>query len=269
MSGFYTKLAKYKYAYLSVLTFVFVLILWEIVARTGILGIPKFVLPAPSQVIVEFQTSRIPWLEHMYVTFYEIVLGFIFGVLIGSSLAILISMSRLLRNIVYPYMLLSQLIPKIAIAPIFMLWLGYGVLPKLVIAFLITFFPMFINTLDGLESIEPEILEVVHSLRASRWQIYTKIRLPNSLPFVFSGMKIGATVAVVGALVAEYLASDSGLGFLINFATYYARTKTAFSAVGLLTIIGVAFYLFVLGMERVMLPWYTIPRQQAKKEAGT
>ncbi len=267
MSGLYTKLAKYKYAYLSLLTFVFVLILWEIVIKTKILGIPDFILPAPSRVIVEFQTAKVSWLEHMYVTFYESVLGFILGVLIGSSLAILISMSTLLRKILYPYLLLSQLIPKIAIAPILILWLGYGVLPKIIITFLITFFPMVVNTLDGLESIEPEILEVVHSFRASRWQIYTKIRLPNSLPFVFSGMKICATLAVSGALVAEYLASDSGLGFLINYAAYWGNSALAIAAVTVLAIIGVAFYLFVIGMERVMLPWYTIPRQQAKKRS--
>jgi NitT/TauT family transport system permease protein len=160
------------------------------------------------------------------------------------------------------------MVPKIAIAPLLMLWFGFGVLPKLIIAFLVTFFPMLISTLQGLEAVEPEILDVVRSLHGTRWQAYAKIRLPNSLPYVFSGMKVSTTLAVVGALVAEFLASDVGLGFLVNYGSYRGLPTLAFAGTSVLAVIGIIFFLIVTWMERLLLPWYTLRRETAEKDAA-
>ena len=259
------KLAGHKNMFLSAISLLVFVIVWEFLATSGLTGIPKYVLPAPSGILNEYVNPSTNWPVQIWATLQEVLIGYGLGVSGGILLAVVLSVSATIRNVSYPFLVMIQLVPKIAIAPILFLWLGYGILPKLVITFLITFFPMLVDTLTGLGAVEPEIVDVIHSLRGTRSQEYAKVRLPNSLPYIFSGMKVSTTLAVTGALVAEYVGAEAGLGFIIVTAGYFGSATLAFAAVLILAVMGISLFLIISSLERVILPWYTIPREKAKE----
>jgi NitT/TauT family transport system permease protein len=249
-----------KKYFAPIATFFIFLVIWELVI-TGF-NIPSFVLPAPSAIINEL-INPLPgfsWAFHTYITLYESLLGFAIGILLGVGLAIALTSSDLVSNIIYPYIIALQVVPKVAFAPILLVWFGFGAEPKIMIAFLIAFFPMVINTAAGLLSVPIETIDVAKSFKASGFQIFRKIRLPASLPFFFAGLKLGVTLAVIGAVVAEFVMSDSGLGYIVLHAGYYADQPEAFAALTLLSAIGIGLFLIVAIAEKFALPWYTATR---------
>lgn len=226
---------------------------WE--AAIPIFKVADYILPKPSQIVSEFFVSLGLLMLHSWVTLKEILLGFILGDIVGILLAILIVQFKFLERSLYPVIVLFQTVPKVAIAPIFILWFGYGDVPKILIIILISFFPVVVNTIAGIESVEPSLIDILKSVSASRWQILYKIQLPHSLPHIFAGLKIAITFSVIGAIVAEWAGADKGLGFQILYSSSVLDTKLLFAAITAISIMGVVLFYIVGLIERVLLPW--------------
>ncbi|MFQ5915910.1 MAG: ABC transporter permease [Nitrospinota bacterium] len=230
---------------------VLILVLWE--AGTRVFSIPEIILPAPSRIVSFLVVNWDLLLRESLSTIYSVVTGFLIGGTAGFLLAIGITYLVWFRRIVYPFLVTSQVVPKIALAPLFIIWFGYGYLPKIVITALICFFPVVINTAKGLGSVEQELLQYMRSLGASSWEIFWKISLPWSMPYLFAALKISSTLAVIGANVGEFVGSDVGLGFYIVQGSEYGRMGLVFAAITMVCVIGVLFFLLIAIIEKAVL----------------
>jgi NitT/TauT family transport system permease protein len=215
--------------------------------------VPTFVMPSPYATLHALLVPNYRWLENITVTAAEIFGGYALAVVIGIGIALLFSWFRTLEIIAMPLLVSLNMIPKVALGPLFIVWFSYGVVPNVMIAFAICFFPIVLTTVKGLREVEPDLLDLVRTLRGSRWQIFTKIQLPNALPYIFAGMKVAAILAVAGAVVGEFLGSDRGLGYLMLQVQVTLDTAAMFMAVILITLIGMVLYGLVLGLERVLV----------------
>jgi NitT/TauT family transport system permease protein len=236
-----------------VATIFVILVIWEF--AVDLLKIPELILPKPSSIIYYMFTTRIDLLQHTEVTMIETIAGFIIGVTSGIGIAIIMVYSDFLRRILYPLLVWNNVVPKQALAPLLIIWFGTGVLPKLALVVLICFFPIVINTADGLVNVEPELVELFDSYKAGKRKAFAKLRFPNALPFIFSGVKVAITLAVVGAIVAEFVGGTSGLGYLIMAGSFVLDTLLCFAAVIILSITGLILFVIVLVVERVSMPW--------------
>lgn len=236
------------------LTLLAIFVIWELAVR--IFALPIWLLPAPSKIYLELGDWWTVLPKHIWVTFYETFLGFIAAVILGVFLAVVIISSPFLRNTVYPLLVVTQSVPKVALAPILLVWLGINVWPIITVAFLVAFFPMVVNMATGLTLIPPEMLEMSRILRASWWQVLIKVRFPMALPHFFAGVKIAIAFAVIGAVIGEFVGSDSGLGFLILSASARMNTSLGFGAIVILSVLGVGLFGVVAGIERLLSPWY-------------
>jgi NitT/TauT family transport system permease protein len=230
------------------------LALWEAAVR--LFHVPGYLLPAPSAIAVSIWTyHRILALDAWYTT-YETVAGFALGAGIGFALAVLIVFSPVLERIVMPGAVLTQIVPKLAVAPLFVVWFGTGIEPKLAITALMTVFPVLLNCVAGLISVDRRWIELFDSVCASRWQLFLKVQLPNSSPYVFAGLKLGMTLAVVGAIVGEWMGADHGLGNEILIANSQLHTDLVFASLVVLSVIGLALFGIIAVIEDVTLPKY-------------
>jgi len=200
--------------------------------------------------------------SHTLVTLEEVLLGFALALGVGIVLAVGIAYSRLLERSIYPFVIASQTIPIIAIAPLLLIWIGYGLSPKVIVAALIAFFPIVVNMVDGLRSVDADMVSMMRTLGASRWQIFTKLQVPTSLPFLFSGTKIAVAVSVIGAIIGEWVGARAGLGYLMMLSAPYFLTARVFAAIFILSVMGVSLFAVVALLERAMLPWYHTERRQ-------
>ncbi len=228
-----------------------VLVLWQ--ALVDAFDVPKFILPSPLAALATLASAKYAWVSNLAVTGIEILGGFALGALVGVALAVIFSWSRLVSLMLLPLFVTLNMIPKVALGPLVIVWFSYGIIPNILIAFSICFFPILLTTARGLNEVEPDLLDLVKSLRGSRWVLFRKIQLPGSLPYVFSGMKVGAILAVAGAIVGEFIASDRGLGYLMIQVQSSLDTPAMVMAVVLLTLLGVALYGLVLGLERLVV----------------
>jgi len=238
---------------LSCLLLLVLLAGWELTVRVR--GIPPLIVPAPTVVwesLVAHTRSGFLIL-HLGVTLSEILLGFLAGSLFGIGLGIGVALSPLLRGVLHPYLIASQAMPKLALAPIFVMWFGFGIFPKVLITALIAFFPLFENTVAGLNEVDSDALELFRALRASPWQTLRWLRLPNAVPFVVAGLKVAMVLSIVGAVVAEYVGANRGLGALIISSQGMLDTPLMFAVFVVLVLLGVALYQVVVLMERVCL----------------
>ena len=228
-----------------------VLALWEGAVRK--LGIRSIILPPPSEIVDAMIRRHELLLAHLWPSLYLTVLGFALSVVGGMAVAVLITYSSILRKGFYPIIVVSQVVPKIAIAPLFIVWFGTGTMSSLLLAFLIAFFPMTINSALGFQSIDEDIHRMARTFMGSRWQIFWKIRMPNALPYIFSGMKISITLAIIGVIVSEFVASQEGIGYLIKLAGGLLDTPLMMAAITVLSISGLALYgLIVLAEQRAV-----------------
>ncbi len=234
-------------------TLVGVLIAWEAAAR--VFRIPNFIMPTPSAIFAEGWEWRYRFIGHTAVTLYETLGGFALSIAVGVPLAVLIVYSPAMKSAVYPLIVLAQSVPKIAIAPVLLLILGFGAFPKIVVAFLVAFFPVVIDTATGLAATPPELIDLSRSYRASAFKTFVKVRLPMALPFFFAGAKVAITLSVIGAVVGEFVGSDKGLGYVILSATSYWKTELAFSAMLLLSLMAIVLFGAVSLVERLLCPW--------------
>jgi NitT/TauT family transport system permease protein len=242
-----------------------VLAIWE--AGTRMFGVPAFLLPPPSAIGVSFMANAPLLLFHGWITTAEILLGFALSIVVGIPLALAIFLWPAFSRAILPLLVSSQAMPKVAVAPLLLVWFGFGLLPKVLIAFLIAFFPIVINTAVGLASIEPEKIYLARSMGFGATATFFKIRLPNALPAIFGGLKISITLAVVGAVVGEFVGGDAGLGYLLMVANGSMDTQLLFAGIVALTVLGVVLFLLVELAERLAIPQHIISGDKGTREA--
>lgn len=230
-----------------------VALIWETWVRWR--DVPRWLLPPPSSIVATLLTDRGLLLRHTGVTLSEVLLGFVLALVGGILLGAAIDASDVAERTVYPLVIASQTIPVIALAPLFLIWFGYGLLPKVLITALIGFFPVAVNTVDGLRQTDPDILDLFRSLGASRWTRFRLAKLPSALPFIFSGAKVAVAVCVIGAVFGELFGSSQGLGYLLDRSMAQFLTARVFASIVLLSLMGVLLFTAVALVERLVTPW--------------
>lgn len=228
-----------------------VIVVWQI--ATTVFDIPDYLLPPPTAIAEEMVREIGTLWSHGLVTLWEVLVGFALSVVIAIPLAILIVYSVAAERALYPLLIVSQVVPKVSVAPLFVVWLGFGVQPKVIIVFLIAFFPIVIDTIVGLRSVDEDMIDLVRSMGAGPVKTFRKIRLPAALPNIFGGLKVAITLAVVGALVAEFVGSDEGLGYLLLVATGQLNAELLFASIVFLSAMGMILFLAIEVAERLLL----------------
>ena len=250
--------ASRKYLSAVALT-VALLVAWELVVRLG--HVPEYLLPAPTQILADLKTDWVILWSAMLVTLKEVVLGFVIATVAGVGLAVVLHLYGPLRRAMYPILIGSQTIPIVVLAPILVILLGYGILPKLVIVALICFFPIVVNGIDGLRAVDEDFIRMMYTLDATRWGIFRRVEFPGALPSFFSGMRIAATFAAIGAVFGEWSGSNAGLGYVMLEATPNLLTARIFAAILMLTVISLVLFGLVSLLERIAVPW--APRRES------
>jgi NitT/TauT family transport system permease protein len=239
--------------------FAVLLILWEVMVE--LVKLPAFILPPPRDLWMAFM-KKLPILgNHAVITFAEAVGGFALSLLLGVGFAIAVVYSRHLQNTIYPLIVILYAMPKSAFAPLMVIWVGYGLFSKISIAFLVAFFPIVVNTVVGLKEVEPELLELARINRASQFDVFRKIRLPNSLPYMFAGIKVAIVLSVTGAIVAEFVAANEGLGYLILQANYSLDTAFALVVLLILAVLSLGLFWLTEKIQKKLAPWSAEVRQ--------
>jgi NitT/TauT family transport system permease protein len=243
----------------SVVLLIFFLCAWQ--WGPGALAIPSFIVPPLSMVLQEsarmWQQNHL--LFHTGVTTAEVLAGFLLGSLLGAIFGYLLGVSRAAEIALSPYILALQIAPKVAFAPLFILWMGFTIYPRILVAILIVFFPVMVNVLTAIRGVDADLINLVRAFKATRAQIFWKVEFPASLPSLFAGLRIGATLAVVGVTVGELVGGNSGVGFLLSFGEGQANTPMVFVAIILLTLIGGLVYFLVAAIERRVLHYMPAP----------
>jgi NitT/TauT family transport system permease protein len=228
-------------------------LVWE--SACAFFAIPAYIIPAPSAIWTE--TSALPgnvaW--HAMVTSKTVLLGFLASLVVSLPLAVMLTSSPIVAAAIYPLLVLTQAIPKVALAPILVVVLGTSELPRVVVTFLVAFFPLVLSISAGLVSVPPELIELGRACKANRWTELWRIRLPFAVPFIFSGLKAAIALAVVGAVVAEFVNADAGLGYLIQTSTAFFKVQLAWGALLILSIMGIVLFQMVVAVERIFFPW--------------
>jgi NitT/TauT family transport system permease protein len=247
----------------ALLAFVLFVAAWE--AASHVFAIPKYLVPAPSVIVAAMVEAWGPILSDSGVTLMEAVVGLALSIVVSVPLGIIIVYSPVIERIVYPFLVASQAIPKVALAPIFVVWFGFGLLPKVLIAFFIAFFPIVVNTVVGMSRTPPEMIHLMRSLGASPAQILLRVRLVAAAPYIFAGIKIAAAFAVVGAIVGEFIAADKGLGYLQLLANNNMQIPLLFGTLVALSIMGILLFYVGALVEFVVLPK---PLRQKRMDEG-
>jgi len=228
-------------------------LIWEI--AVSVLALPEFILPKPSKIIFEIINQFKFFLPHLGITMLSTVTGYFIAFLLSFILAVIFVHSKTIERGLYPYAIAIRVAPILALAPLVVLWFGIGITSKIVIVVLICFFPLLVNTTQGLKTADEKALELLNSLSASKWQIFIKLRLPSSLPFIFPALKISSALALTGAFVGEFLAADQGIGYLILLHTRTFDTTTAMAALLLMVLTGIFFFLLISFIENKVVFW--------------
>jgi len=243
--------------YRSVLVIIGFFLFWEF--SVHFFKIPKVMLPAPSNalsvLLFKQPQANYHWAMNFKTTLYEFIMAFIITSVLGIAIAIILVWSKHTKKLVMPLFIFINSLPIIAVTPLILLWMGYGVKTNMLIAFLVSFFPVVINTMTGLDAIEDDLLDLARYLNASKLQLLIKIRIPNSLPYIFSGLKICATMSIIGAIVGEYLASDRGLGYVIIVAQVAMDTPPIFASLIAISLMGAGLFVIITLLERLVMPW--------------
>jgi NitT/TauT family transport system permease protein len=235
-------------------------VVWEFGVRLG--NVPAYLLPPPTAVFASLVNDWKVIYLNIFPTLVAILGGFALSVVIGIPLATVIVFSRFAERMLYPPMIASQAIPKVAIAPLFIVWMGFGVMPKVWIAFLIAFFPVVIDTVVGLRSVQPEMLQLGRSMGGGTLRVFLKLRLPNALPNIFAGLKVAIALAVVGAITGEFVGSQSGLGYLLTSASGQMDTALVFAVLVTISVIAMLLFMIIEAVEKLVIPWHSSMRSR-------
>ena len=227
---------------------------WELYVAAS--GVRASIVPGPADVATALERDRSLLLSAAATTLGEIAAGYGIAIVVGIALAIAVAASRVVERALYPWLVVSQVVPIPVLAPIVVVWTGIDIRPKLIVIALVTFFPIAVNTIDGLRATDPELVGLLRTLGAGRWAVFRVARLPTALPYLFSGLRVAAAFAVIGAVFAEWVGSVSGLGTLVLSYDNQAATADEFAVVVVLAVIGVALFALVSAVERVLVPWW-------------
>jgi NitT/TauT family transport system permease protein len=241
------------------------LAIWQLVVV--VFEMPPYLLPTPVKIAQTFVEEFPRLLEHGWVTVYEMLAGYGLAVAVGIPLAVAITASKPFDEFVMPTVLFFQVVPKVAVAPLFLVWFGVDATPKILVAFLISFFPIVMDAAVGLRSMSPEMADLARSMGANRLQVFARFRLPTSLPYLFSGLKVAATLAIAGAVVGEFVGADKGLGYLLLVTNSNMQTALMFATIVALTMIGLAFFYAVELLEKLLIPWHVT--QRGREDSAT
>ena len=245
------KLASYGPAITLLIS---LLALWQVYVQVGQVN-PLF-LPSPAAIVATLAQNWPIIYDNTVQTLLETVLGILLATLFGLAMAILLDISSWMRRAIYPLLVISQTIPMIALAPLLILWIGYDIRSKLIVVVIYCFFPIAVAVADGLASVEPELINLLRSMRATRWQILWMVRLPAAMPSFFSGLRIAATYSVVGAIFGEYVGAEKGLGIYMQRATNSFAIAQVFAAIVVTAVLSLLLFGLVSLIERIALPWY-------------
>jgi NitT/TauT family transport system permease protein len=237
----------------TIVLFAGLLVIWQVAVSYA--GIREYLLPAPLSVWNAMWHGEIAWSQHLWITTWEIIGAFLMAAVFGVALGVAIAWSPWIANALVPFLVFVNTLPKVAIAPLFLIWMGYGVFPNMLMGALIGFFPVVINTAVGLSQVEADMLDLGRVFSAPKWKIFVKIRIPNALPYILSSLKITATAAVVGAIVGEFVASQKGLGFVITTTQSSMNTSVAFAALIWISLVGLLLYGAVVLAAHLWAPW--------------
>jgi len=237
----------------TIVLFLVLLATWQAAATFS--GIREYLLPSPISVWNALWAGEIAWSQHLWVTTWEIIGAFLMAAGVGVALGVAIAWSPLLANALVPFLVFINTLPKVAVAPLFLIWMGYGIFPNMLMGALIGFFPVVINTAVGLSQVEADMLDLGRVFNAPKWKIFLKIRIPNALPYILSALKITATAAVVGAIVGEFVASQRGLGYVIVTTQSSMNTSVAFASLIWISIVGLVLYGAVVLLAHLWAPW--------------
>ncbi|WP_439595491.1 ABC transporter permease [Falsiroseomonas sp.] len=240
-----------RMAGIAVLAHLLAVMAWHLAVEIG--RVPAFILPSPAATFATLGNARYDWWTNTAVTAIEIIGGFLLATVLGVLFALLFTWSRLGLTLLMPLLITFNMIPKVALGPLVIVWMSYGIVTNIVIAFAIAFFPILLTTLRGLRETEPELLELVRAIHATRWQVFLKIQLPGALPYLFSGMKVGSVLAVAGAIVGEFIGSELGLGYLMLQVQVRLDTAAMMMAVLLISLIGIILYGLVSALEALVV----------------
>jgi NitT/TauT family transport system permease protein len=232
---------------------------WQLSVQ--LLAIPDYLLPGPRAVVAMVLSERALILQHGLITLYEAGLGFTLALVFAVPVSVIIVWSKVAEKTLLPLMVFLQTVPKVAIAPLFIIWFGFGPFPKVLISFLLAYFPIVIEMVTGLRDVNPTVLDLARSMSVTPFQTFTKIRIPNSLPYLFSGLKLGALLSLVGAIVAEFMGSMDGLGYLVLYANDRMDTTLCFAVLLVLLLLGKALFSLVEWVERHAIAWHVVVRE--------
>jgi len=234
------------------------IVLWDLLIR--LFKVPPYLIPNPLSVAKQLVAEWPMLWRETFPTLYATLGGFALSAVVGVPIAMWIAYSRVVESFVYPLLVFSQSVPKVAIAPLFVVWFGFGIVPKVIAAFLLGFFPVVVATVQGFKSVEGDVIDLARSMGANPFKIFLKFRLPHALPSIFSGLKVSVTLAVVGAVVGEFVGSNSGLGYVLQKANGTFDLPLMFAALVILSMIGVLLFLVLELIERWLMPWHASQR---------
>jgi NitT/TauT family transport system permease protein len=236
------------------------IVLWQL--AIVVFRIPPYLIPAPLAVVKQLVKQWPELIQQASFTTYATLGGFALSIAFGIPMALLIAYSRTVESFVYPLLVFSQSVPKVAIAPLFVVWFGFGIIPKVIAAFMLGFFPIVVSTVVGFKSVDRDMIDLARSMKASKLQIFRRISLPQALPSIFAGLKVSVTLAVVGAVVGEFVGSNSGIGYVLQIANGNFDLPLMFAALTILSLIGVLLFAAVDLVERFMIPWHASQRNE-------
>ena len=231
----------------------FCLVVWQI--SVDFFKVPLWLIPSPAAVAKALWHTRALLWSHTLTTILETTAGFALAIILGLAAGVAMVLFPIVKRLFYPLLIVSQTVPLIAVAPLLILWLGYGLLPKIVTVVLVCFFPITVSLIEGLELSDNDLLNLLKSMGATRWQVLYMIRWPNALPSFFAGLKIAATYSVMGAVIGEWLGASSGLGVYLTLSSHSFRTDQVFAAILAITVLSLGYFLIIAGLRHLALPW--------------
>ncbi|AYO30921.1 ABC transporter permease [Biomaibacter acetigenes] len=238
---------------IPVMFFIFIVVAWELAVRLS--HIEPFILPAPSAIAKAFFKILPIMLKHTKVTVYESFIGFTSSIAIAFVMAFVMDSLPLVKKALYPLVVVSQTIPTISVAPLFIIWFGYGLLPKIIVVQLVCFFPVLVSLLEGLSSVDPELLDLLRSMGADRWRIFEMVKLPAAMPAFFSGLKIAASYSILGAVIGEWLGAREGLGVFMLLSQHSFYVDRVFAIIAVISLLSLGVFGAINVSERLLIPW--------------